>query len=51
VLDGAATSASGYELHLNNQKNQVERDFKDKKIDEKKRDIRLDQIKRDLLIQ
>ncbi len=51
VLGGAAAGAGGYELHLNNQKNQVEQDFKDKKIDEKERDIRLDQIKRDSLLQ
>ncbi|MDH5428448.1 MAG: hypothetical protein OEZ57_07605 [Nitrospirota bacterium] len=51
VLGGAAAGAGGYELHLNNQKNRVEEDFKDKKIDEKERDIRLDQIKRDSLLQ
>jgi hypothetical protein len=51
ALGGAAAGAGGYELHLNNQKNQVERDFKDGKIDEKERDIRLDQIKRDSFLQ
>ena len=51
VVGGAAVGAGGYELHLNNQKNRVEEDFKDKKIDEKERDIRLDQIKRDSLLQ
>ncbi len=51
VIGGAAAGAGGYELHLNNQKNRVEEDFKDKKIDEKERDIRLDQIKRDSLLQ
>ena len=51
ALGGAAAGAGGYELHLNNQKNRVEEDFKDKKIDERERDIRLDQIKRDSLIQ
>ena len=51
VHGGAAAGAGGYELHLNNQKNRVEEDFKDKKIDEKERDIRLDQIKRDSLLQ
>ncbi len=51
VLGGAAAGAGGYELHLNNQKNQVEEDFKDKKIDQRERDIRLDQIKRDSLLQ
>ena len=51
VLGGAAASAGGYELHLKNQKEQVEEDFKDGKIDEKERDIRLSQIKRDSLLQ
>ena len=51
ALGGAAAGAGGYELHLNNQKNQVQQDFKDRKIDEKERDIRLDQIKRDSLLQ
>ncbi len=51
VLGGAAAGAGGYELHLNNQNNQVEQDFKDGKIDEKERDIRLDQIQRDSLLQ
>ncbi len=51
VLGGAAASAGGYELHLNNQKEQVEEDFKDGKIDENERDIRLSQIKRDSLLQ
>ncbi|MDH5698345.1 MAG: hypothetical protein OEZ41_00080, partial [Nitrospirota bacterium] len=51
ALGGAAAGAGGYELHLNNQKNQVEQDFKDGKIDEKERDVRIDQIKRDSLLQ
>ena len=51
ALGGAAVGAGGYELHLKNQKEQVEEDFKDKKIDERERDIRLSQIKRDSLLQ
>ena len=51
ALGGAAVGAGGYELHLKNQKEQVEEDFKDGKIDEKERDIRLSQIKRDSLLQ
>ncbi len=51
MVGGAAAGAGGYEYHLNNQKNKVEDDFKDKQIDEKERDIRLDQIKRDSLLQ
>jgi hypothetical protein len=48
---GAAVGAGGYEYHLNRQKNLVEQDFKDGKIDRREYDIRLDQIKRDSLIQ
>ena len=51
ALGGAAVGAGGYELHMKNQKEQVEEDFKDKKIDEKERDIRLSQIKRDSFLQ
>lgn len=51
ALGGAAAGAGGYELHLNNQKNQVEQDYKDGKIDKNERDIRLDQIQRDSLLQ
>lgn len=32
VLGWASTGAGGYELHLNNQNNQVEEGFKDKKL-------------------
>jgi hypothetical protein len=48
---GAAAGAGGYEFHLNRQKNIVEQDFKDAKIDRREYDIRIDQIKRDSLIQ
>jgi hypothetical protein len=48
---GAAAGAGGYEFHLNRQKNLVEQDFRDGKIDSRERDIRLDQIRRDSLIQ
>ena len=48
---GAAAGAGGYEFHLNRQKNVVEQDFKDGKIDRREYDIRIDQIKRNLLIQ
>jgi hypothetical protein len=51
ALGGAAAGAGGYEYHLKTQKDQVEQDFKDGKIDEKEQDIRLDQIKRDSLLQ
>jgi hypothetical protein len=48
---GAAAGAGGYEFHLNRQKNIVEEDFKNGKIDQRERDIRIDQIRRDSLIQ
>jgi hypothetical protein len=51
ALGGAAAGAGGYEYHLKTQKDQVEQDFKDGKIDQEERDIRMDQIKRDSLIQ
>ena len=51
ALGGAAACAGWYELHLKNQKDQVEKDFKDGKIDQKERDIRINQIERDSLLQ
>jgi hypothetical protein len=51
ALGGAAAGAGGYEYHLKTQKEQVEQDLKDGKIDQKERDIRIDQIQRDSLLQ
>jgi hypothetical protein len=51
ALGGAAAGAGGYEYHLKNQRERVEQDFKDGKIDQKERDIRMDQIKRDSFLQ
>ncbi len=51
AVGGAAAGAGGYEYHLKNQKDRVEQDFKDGKIDQKERDIRIDQIKRGSLFQ
>ena len=51
AVGGAAAGAGGYEYHLKNQKERVEQDFKDGKIDQKERDIRIDQIRRDSLFQ
>jgi len=48
---GAAVGAGGYEFHLNQQKNIVEQDYKDGKIDKREYDIRIDQLKRDSFIQ
>jgi hypothetical protein len=43
--------AGGYEYHVKNQKDQVEQDHKDGKIDQNERDIRIDQIQGDSLLQ
>ncbi len=51
ALGGAAAGAGGYEYHLKRQKDRVEQNFKDGKIDQEERDIRLDQIRRDSLVQ
>jgi len=51
ALGGAAAGAGGYEFHLKNQKDRVEQDLKDGKIDQKERDIRIDQINRDSFLQ
>ena len=51
ALGGAAAGAGGYEYHLKKQKDRVEADFKDGKIDQKEYEIRKDQIKRDSLLQ
>ena len=51
ALGGAAAGAGGYEYHLKKQKDQVEADFKDGKIDQQEYEIRKDQIERDSLIQ
>ena len=48
---GAGVAGGGYELHLKNQKNKVEDDFKAGKIDQQEYKIRKDQIKRDSLLQ
>jgi len=39
---GAAAGAGGYELHLNNQRDRVEEDFKAGKIDQREYEIRID---------
>jgi len=46
---GKAHGAGGYEYHLKTQKDQVEQDHKDGKIDKKERAGRIDQIQRDSL--
>ena len=51
VLGGAAAGAGGYEYNLKTQKDRIDQDLKDGKIDQKEYDIRKDQIQRDSLIQ
>jgi hypothetical protein len=48
---GAGAAGGGYELHLKNQKNRVEEDFKAGRIDKREYEIRKDQIARDSLLQ
>lgn len=47
AVGGAAAGAGGYEYHLNRQRDRVEQDYKDGKINKTEYDIRIDQIKRD----
>ena len=47
ALGGAAISVGAYEIHMEKQRDRVEDDFKDGKIDEREYEIRKDQIDRD----
>jgi hypothetical protein len=47
---GAAAGGGGYEFHLKKQRDRVEADFRDGKIDRDEYDIRIDQIDRDSLL-
>jgi hypothetical protein len=48
---GAGAAGGGYEYNLKRQKDRVEQDFKDGKIDQKEYEIRKDQIARDSFFQ
>jgi hypothetical protein len=48
---GAGVAGGGYELHLKNQMDKVEEDFREKRIDKREYEIRKDQIRRDSLLQ
>ena len=48
---GAGGTATGYEVHLDNEKARVEKAYKDGKMSKEEHDIRLDQIRRDSAIQ
>ena len=47
---GAAAGAGGYEYHLKKQRDRVEKDYQEKRIDENEHRIRIDQINRDSLL-
>lgn len=47
---GAAAGGGGYEYHLKQQRDRVEDDYKDGKIDKAEYEIRIDQIDRDSLL-
>lgn len=47
---GAAVGGGGYEYHLKQQRDRVEEDYEDGKIDKAEYDIRIDQINRDSLL-
>ncbi|MGI9435492.1 MAG: hypothetical protein ACR2Q4_11805 [Geminicoccaceae bacterium] len=47
---GAAAGSGGYEFHLKKQRDRVESDYRDGKIDKAEYDIRIDQLNRDSLL-
>ncbi|MGF1594057.1 MAG: hypothetical protein ACFCUW_12295 [Kiloniellaceae bacterium] len=48
---GAGGTAGGYEIHLSNQRDRVQKDFDEGRIDRREYDIRIDQIRRDSAVQ
>ncbi|MGI9508135.1 MAG: hypothetical protein ACR2QJ_02160 [Geminicoccaceae bacterium] len=47
---GAAAGGGGYEFHLEKQRDRVEDDYKEGKIDQREYEIRIDQLDRDSLL-
>ncbi len=47
---GAAAGGGGYEFHLKQERDRVEADYRDGKIDKREYDIRIDQLNRDSLL-
>lgn len=47
---GAAVGGGGYEIHLEKQRERVEADYRDGRIDKAEYDIRIDQLNRDSLL-
>ena len=50
AVGGAAAGAGGYEYHLNKERQRVENDHSEGRIDKKEYDIRIDQINRDSIL-
>ena len=48
---GAGGTAGGYEVHLSNQREKVQKDFDAGRISKEEYDIRIDQIRRDSAVQ
>jgi len=48
---GAGATGGGYELHMDNQKSRVQKDFDEGRITREEYEIRIDQIQRDSFIQ
>lgn len=48
---GAGGTATGYEVHLDNERDRVQKLYDDGKIDKREYDIRVDQIRRDSAVQ
>lgn len=48
---GAGGTATGYEVHLDNERDRVQELYDEGKIDQREYEIRLDQIRRDSAVQ
>lgn len=48
---GAGGTATGYEVHLDNERDRVEKAYAEGRMSKEERDIRLDQIQRDSAVQ
>jgi hypothetical protein len=48
---GAGATGGGYEIHMDNQKSRVQKDFDEGRITREEYQIRIDQIQRDSFIQ
>jgi hypothetical protein len=48
---GAGGTATGYEVHLDNERERIEKAYEEGRMSKEERDIRLDQIRRDSAVQ